>query len=50
VQQHAGAGMVKCSKGHDVPRGERYCPACREDTWGLEGGASPHGGGFIPRT
>jgi molecular chaperone DnaK len=24
--------QLRCSLGHDVPDGERYCPVCREDT------------------
>ena len=26
-------GSLRCSRGHLVPRGSRFCPTCGEDTW-----------------
>lgn len=34
------AAGLKCSRGHRVPPGERLCPTCKEDTWGLASKAS----------
>jgi molecular chaperone DnaK (HSP70) len=39
----AQAGGLRCSKGHSVPKGDRRCPQCGEDTWSLDAGS--RGGG-----
>jgi molecular chaperone DnaK (HSP70) len=31
-----GRRVVRCTRGHEVPAGSRYCPACEEDTWALD--------------
>jgi molecular chaperone DnaK (HSP70) len=31
---------AKCSRGHQVPPGERYCPVCHDDTWQPRGKTS----------
>lgn len=44
VRQQAGAKGLRCSSGHEIPRGQRNCPTCGEDSWGLEAAA---GGGSM---
>jgi molecular chaperone DnaK (HSP70) len=39
IEQVARAVGIECSRKHAVPKGQRYCPECREDTWSLAAGA-----------
>jgi molecular chaperone DnaK (HSP70) len=41
----ARAAGLQCSRGHAVPKGERRCPECGEDTWSLDAGAGGARGG-----
>lgn len=38
IEQVARTVGIECSKKHSVPKGQRYCPECREDTWTLAAG------------
>ena len=40
IRQQAGSKGLRCSSGHEIPRGQRNCPTCGEDSWGLEGSTS----------
>lgn len=40
LQKAVSPAGFKCSQGHVVPPGDRYCPNCHEDTWGIASKAS----------
>jgi hypothetical protein len=40
LEQIARTVGVQCANGHAVPKGERFCPECRDDTWSLAAASS----------